>query len=153
MFIRKELERVILWNSTERRYHVVLWLILFTMWCVDTSCFLGTWTKDEGRKESFKRVLNNHLGLTGLWWNHHAQWLHEDSEVPDSLKVCCATLQLLASAKYELIQQAATSKEHSIGSRDRVKGAKAKCCLFVNCCFYNYNTIKLHIFMGNLRDR
>lgn len=85
----------------DRRYDVVLWLIPFTIWCVDTSCFLGECTKDERRKESFESVSNNHLSLNEFWLYHHAQWLHDSNEIPDSLNACWANLQLLTSVKYE----------------------------------------------------
>ena len=131
----------------------MLWLIPFMIRCVDISCFLGECTEDERRKESFESVLNNHLSLNGFWWYHHVRWLHEDNEIPGSLNARCTVLQLLTSLRYGLFQQDGISKDYSVDPRDNVEGTKAKCHLFVNCCFYKYNTIKLHIFIGNQKDK
>lgn len=126
----------------DRRYNVVLWLIPLAIWCVDISYFLRECTKEERRKESFESVLNNHLSLNGFWLYHHAQWLHDDNEIPDSLNACWAILQLLTSVKYELFQQDGISRDYSMGLRDSVEGIKAKYWLFANHPFYNCNTKK-----------
>lgn len=137
--------------ASERRCSVVLWLILVTIWCA-IPFVLGECTKVKGERTPPKAYWRR----SWVWMDFDYTAMHSDSMRRvkyHSLNECYTILRLLTSAEYELFQQDEISEGYSMDPRNSVQGTKAKCCLFVNCCFYNYNTIKVHIFMGNLRDK
>lgn len=131
-----------------------------TMWCCDWfhlaygvltyPISLGERTEDERNPSKVYWI------IIWVWMNFHYTTMHNDSVrlmKYQTLNVCCTIHQLLTSVKYKLFQQDGLSQGYSIVPRDGMEGTKAKCHLFVNCRFYNYNTITLHIFISNLRDQ